>query len=124
MIFVNEVYKLGKCKKSYAEGFVKMISCVCPHVGEELWEMLGHNSTIAYEPSPSYDEYALAESEVNVAVQVTGKVRANMSVAVDATEDEIREKALAIDKVKVHTDGKTVVKVIIIKGKIVNIVVK
>ena len=124
MIFVNEVYKLGKCQKSYAEGFVKMISCVCPHVGEELWEMLGHNSTIAYEPWPSYDESALVESEVNVAVQVNGKVRANMSVAVDATEDEIREKALAIDKVKVHTDGKTVVKVIIIKGKIVNIVVK
>ena len=124
MIFVNEIYKAGKCPKEYAEGFVKMFSCICPHVGEEMWSILGHDNTIAYESWPQYDESKLVENTVNIAVQVNGKVRGNMDIAVDEPEESIKAKALELPLVKSNIEGKTVVKIIIVKGKIVNIVVK
>ncbi len=101
-----------------------MISCICPPVGEELWQILGHTDSIAYEPWPTYDVSALKDSVVNIAIQVNGKVRGNIDVAVDATEDRIKEAALNCPSLKSHLEGKNVVKVIVIKGKIVNIVVK
>ena len=93
-------------------------------MGEELWEMLGHEGTIAYESWPTYDESKLTDDEKEIAVQVNGKVRATIKIAVDEAEDSIKEKALAEENVKRHLEGKEVVKVIVIKGKIVNIVVK
>ena len=124
MIFINAVYKEEVFPKEYAEGFVKLLNPVAPHIGEELWEMLGHTGTIAFEAWPSYDESKLSDDEKEIAVQVNGKVRATIKIAVDEAEDSIKAKALEEENVKRHMEGKEVVKVIVIKGKIVNIVVK
>ena len=124
MIFVNAMYKEGKCPKAYAEGLVKMLSCICPHIGEELWEILGHDNTIAYEPWPTFDEAKTADDEVEVVVQINGKVRGKISIAVDLPKDEVLAIAKADEKVASAIDGKTVVKEIVVPNKIVNIVVK
>jgi len=86
--------------------------------------MLGHEGTIAYEAWPVYDEDKLVKTEFDIAVQVNGKLRGTITVSVDDTEDVIKEKALSNENVKRHTEGKEVVKVIVIKNKIVNVVVK
>ena len=122
MIFINEVYRVNKLPREYAEGFVKMISCIIPHVGEEMWEKLGHNNTIAYEPWPKCDEAKLVKKEMTLAVQVNGKVRDTIVVSVDASEEEIRKIALSAPNVIKHTTGLTVRKVIVIKNKIVSVV--
>ena len=124
MIFINAVYKEDVFPKEYAEGFVKLLNPVAPHIGEELWEMLGHNETIAFEKWPTWDESLLGEDEKEIAVQVNGKVRATVKILVDEDEESIKAKALAEENVQRHIEGKEVVKVIVIKGKIVNIVVK
>ena len=124
MIFINAVYKEEVFPKEYAEGFVKLLNPVAPHIGEELWEMLGHNNTIAFEAWPTYDAAKIVEDEREIAVQVNGKVRATIKISVDEDEESIKAKALEEENVKRHTDGKEIVKMIVIKGKIVNIVVK
>lgn len=124
MIFVNAIYKEEFVPLEYASGLVKLISPICPHLGEELWQRLGHSSTIAYESWPNYEEHLLKESTKEIAVQVNGKVRATISVQEEDTEEKIKEQALASDNIKRHIEGKEIVKIIVIKGKIVNIVVK
>ncbi len=124
MIFVNECYKVGKCPKEYAEKFIQMMSCITPHIGEEIWELYGHKETIAYEPWPVYDEKYLVEDEKEIAVQVNGKVRATILVKEEDTDQEIEAKAMEEANVKRHIEGKQIVKVIVIKGRICNIVVK
>lgn len=121
MIFVNAVYKEGKCPREYAEGFIKMFSCICPHVGEEIWELMGHNDTIAYEKWPEFDPALLVTDEVEVAVQVNGKVRTvlNLSKSI-SKEDAI---AAAKEALGNRLSG-DIVKEIYVPGKIVNIVVK
>lgn len=122
MVFVNEAYKTDSLPLRYMEGFVKMISPIVPHIAEELWSLMGHDETIAYEKWPTYDPKQLVEDVVEMVVQVNGKVRAHLKVAKDAAKDEIETAALADDTVKLHTDGKTVRKVIVVPGKLVNIV--
>lgn len=124
MIFINECYKNDIIPKKYAEGFVKLIYPITPHVGEEMWMKLGHNNTISFESWPTYDESMLVEDLIEIAVQVNGKVRATISISVNDDESVIKENALKEENVKRHIDGKEIVKLIIIKGKIVNIVVK
>ena len=124
MIFVNAVYKEGKCSKGYAEGLVKMLSCICPHIGEEIWSVLGHNDTIAYESWPTYDESKTADNVVEVIVQINGKLRGKISVPVDMAKDEVLALAKADEKVAVAIEGKNIVKEIVVPNKIVNIVVK
>ena len=124
MIFINECYKNDIIPKKYAEGFVKLIYPITPHVGEEMWMKLGHNNTISFESWPTYDESMLVEDLIEIAVQVNGKVRATISISVNDDESVIKERALKEENVKRHIDGKEIVKLIIIKGKIVNIVVK
>ena len=124
MIFVNEVYKVGKCPKEYAEGLIKMLSCITPHMGEEIWSIFGHSDTIAFEKWPEYDEAELVEDTVEVIVQVNGKLRAKLNVAVDADKDDVIAQALADEKVKEFTDGKNIVKQIYVPNKLVNIVAK
>ena len=124
MIFINECYKNDIIPKKYAEGFVKLIYPITPHVGEEMWMKLGHNNTISFESWPTYDESMLVEDLIEIAVQVNGKVRATISISVNDDESVIKEKALKEENVKRHIDGKEIVKLIIIKSKIVNIVVK
>lgn len=123
MIFMNEATK-GTCPKEYAEGFIKMFSCVCPHAGEELWSLLGHNETIAYEAWPTYEEALCKEDVIEIGVQVNGKVRGVVGLTDDDTQESALEKAKAIDSVNKFIEGKNVVKVIYVKGKILNIVVK
>ena len=124
MIFVNACYKKGSCPKAYAEAFVKMISCICPHIGEEMWNLLGHEDTIAYEPWPVWDEEKIKEDTIQIPVQVNGKVRATVEIGVDEGQDSVLEKAHAMKNVQSFIEGKTIVKEIYVKGRIVNIVVK
>ena len=123
MIFINECYKTKKIYRPYAEGFIKMFACFAPHLGEELWEKVcGGSHSLAYEPWPSYDEVALKQDQVTVVVQVNGKVRGKMEVAADSSEDDLKEAAQALESVKKFIDGKTIRKIIVVKGKVVNIV--
>lgn len=124
MVLVNAMYKESVIPKEYMEGLVKMLNPICPHITEELWSMLGHEGTIAYEAWPVYDEAKLVLNEFDIAVQVNGKLRGTITISVDDSEDVIKEKALSCENVKRHTEGKEVVKVIVIKNKIVNVVVK
>ena len=124
MIFVNAVYKEGKCPKEYAEGLVKMLSCICPHIGEEIWQILGHDNTIAYEPWPTYDEAKTADDTVEVAVQINGKVRATIMLPVGCSKEDAIATAKADPKIAEQIEGKTIVKEISVPGKIVNIVVR
>ena len=124
MIFVNEAYKAKSVYRPYAENLVKMLSCIAPHVCEEMWQLLGHDTTIAYETWPTYDEAMLKQATVEMAVQVNGKVRAKITVNKDEDDEVVKQTALSQDNVKTHTDGKNIVKVIVVKNKIVNIVVK
>jgi leucyl-tRNA synthetase len=122
MVFVNEVYKAKSIYKSYLEGFVQIFSCVCPFTGEEMWERLGHKESIAYAPWPKFDESKLVNETVKIALAINGKTRDVIEVAKDIADAELQEKALANEKVKSFLEGKTVRKVIVVKGKIVNIV--
>ena len=124
MIFINECYRAGKVPYEYACGFVKLISPIVPHLGEELWEMLGHNNTIAYESWPTYDETKIVEDTKEIAVQVNGKVRATINIAVDEEEESIKGKALACENVQRHLEGLAVQKILVIKNRIVTIVAK
>ena len=124
MIFMNAAYKAGKCPKEYAEGFVKMFSCICPHTGEEMWQCLGHDDTIAYEKWPEYDEEQCKSDTVEIGVQVNGKVKGTIEVDVNEESDSAIKKAHELNPVKAACEGKTIVKEIYVKGKIVNIVVK
>ena len=122
MIFINEVYKVKKLPREYAEGFIKMISCITPHIGEEMWEKLGHNNTIAYEKWPNFDEKKLVKNTIQIAVQICGKMRGTIEVDVNLDEKQIEEIALNADFVKSRIEGKQIKKIIVIKNKIVNIV--
>ncbi|MCP8967513.1 leucine--tRNA ligase [Ectobacillus ponti] len=120
MVFVNEAYKAEIVPVEYAEGFVKLLSPVAPHLAEELWTKLGRSGTVSYETWPAYDEAKLVEDEVEVVVQVNGKVRAKLVVAKDATKEQMEELALA--HVREQIEGKTVRKIIAVPGKLVNVV--
>ena len=123
MIFINEVYKIGKLPRKYAEGFVKLISCITPHIGEEMWEKLGHNNTIAYERWPTYDPTKLESNSVKIAVSVNGKLRGTLEIDKDSDDEKVKALALELENVKKFTDGLTIRKIIVVKNKIVNIVV-
>lgn len=122
MVFINEAYKAKSLPKEYAEGFVKLLSPVAPHLAEEIWQLLGNETTIAYASWPTYDETKLVEDEVEVVIQIMGKVREKMMVAKDASKEEIEKKALELDSIQERIAGKTVRKVIVVPGKLVNIV--
>lgn len=123
MIFINECYKADTIYEEYAKGFLKMFACFAPHMGEEIWQDVFHGEqTIAYEPWPTYDESKLIESEVEIIVQVNGKLRGKFKIAADANVDAIKEEALQLTSVKAQLEGKTIRKIIVVKGKVVNIV--
>jgi len=124
MIFINECYKVGKIPYEYACGFVKMISCIVPHMGEELWEILGHDKTIAYEKWPTYDEGKMVEDTREIAIQVNGKVRGTINILVDEDEESIKKKALECSNVAKHLEGLEIIKIMVIKNRIVTIVAK
>src|SRR5699024_2982774 len=100
MIFVNEANKAEKLSKEHVEGFVKLLSPVAPHIAEELWQRLGHDDTISYEPWPEYDATKLMDDEVEIVLQVMGKVRAKIHVPKDISKEELEKRALEHDKIK------------------------
>lgn len=122
MIFVNTVYKFGKCPMEYAEGFIKMFSCICPHVGEEIWEILGHQDTIAFEKWPSYDTDIVREDFLTIGIQVNGKVKGVIELSVEEERDSAIAKAKNIAAVKKAIEGKKIKREVYVKGKIINIV--
>lgn len=124
MVFINECYKTNEVYKPYIEGFVKMLSPIAPHIGEELWDRLGHENTITYQPWPTFDESLLVDDEVEIVVQVNGKVRAKINIPKDLSKEEMQDLALSNDNVKMSIEGKEVKKVIAVPQKLVNIVAK
>jgi leucyl-tRNA synthetase len=123
MIFTNHLGKQAVRPKAVVEKFVRILAPFAPHIAEELWEKLGHKDTIAYEPWPQYDKALIREKEIELAVQVNGKIKDRIVVAADADERQIKEKALSAEKVIVAMAGKTPKKIIVIKSRLVNIVI-
>ena len=124
MVFINECYKTNEVYKPYIEGFVKMLAPIAPHIGEELWDRLEHENTITYQPWPTFDESLLVDDEVEIVVQVNGKVRAKINIPKDLSKEEMQNLALSNDNVKMSIEGKEVKKVIAVPQKLVNIVAK
>ncbi len=125
MIFVNECYKAETLYEEYAKGFVKLLSVFAPHLGEEMWQVvLKQEGTIAYADWPTYDESVLVESEVEIIAQVNGKLRGKFLIAAGSNEDALKEEAMKLPNVQAQIEGKTICKIIVIKGRVVNIVVK
>nr|WP_226907346.1 leucine--tRNA ligase [Listeria welshimeri] len=122
MIFINEAYKQDSIPKEYVEGFVQLLSPIAPHLAEELWEILGHTETISYVTWPTYDETKLVEDEVEIVLQVNGKVKSKITVAKSLGKEELEKIAQEDDKMKENLAGKTIRKVIVVPGKLVNIV--
>ncbi|EGL82294.1 leucyl-tRNA synthetase [Caldalkalibacillus thermarum TA2.A1] len=122
MVFVNEAYKQDVLPKRAIEDFVKLLSPIAPHICEEMWQALGHQETLAYEPWPTYDESLLVENSVEIVIQIMGKIKARMEVPVDLSNEELEQKALEHEKIKAELEGKTIRKVIVVPNKLVNIV--
>lgn len=124
MIFVNEAYKQETLYKDYALGFVKLLSVFAPHMGEEMYEALSGQTGIAYEAWPTYDPQKLIKDEVQIVVQINGKVRAKFDTANGQSDEALQDLAFDQDNIKKYLETFDVVKVIVVKNKIVNIVVK
>lgn len=123
MIFVNECYKQEQLYRPYVEGFILVLSTFAPHLGEELWQILGHNESLAYHPWPSYDEKMLVLDEKEVVVQVNGKVRGRFTCDSSLDDETLYQMALEIENVKNFINGQTIKKHFVIKNKLVNIVI-
>ena len=125
MIFVNAANKEEKLYVEYAKGFIQLLAPFAPHLAEELWQAVAQTGeSISYVTWPTYDESKLVEAEVEIVVQIKGKVRAKLVVAKDLSREELQEIALADEKIKSEIAGKEIVKVISVPNKLVNIVVK
>ena len=122
MVFVNEYATVSEFPREMAEKFVKMLSCFAPHLGEELWETLGHENTIAYEAWPEFDEKYLVIDEVEILVQVCGKAKARLMMGANLSAEEMEKVALSDPAVADAIATKTIRKVICVPGRLVNIV--
>ncbi|MEQ7215394.1 leucine--tRNA ligase [Enterococcus asini] len=122
MVFINEAYKVDALPYLYVEGFVQLLAPIAPHFAEELWSILGNEGGISYVPWPVFDESALVEDEVEIVIQVNGKVKAKVMVAAAATKEEMEELAKGHEQVAGLLADKTIRKVIVVPGKLVNIV--
>ncbi|OLN21651.1 leucine--tRNA ligase [Domibacillus antri] len=122
MVFVNEANKAETIPTAFAEGFVKLLSPLAPHLAEELWEKLGHTETVTYEAWPEFDASKLVDDEVEIVLQLNGKVKTKLMVSKDATREQMEEIALADEKFQADLAGKTIRKVIAVPGKLVNVV--
>ena len=122
MVFVNECYKAKKLYRPYIEGLVQVFSCVCPFVGEEMWQKLGHEELLTYHPWPKVDATKLVKETVKLAVSVNGKMRDVMELPRDIAQEEAVALAKANPKIVSWIEGKTIKKIIFVPGRILNIV--
>ncbi|MBM0067025.1 leucine--tRNA ligase [Alkalicoccobacillus gibsonii] len=123
MVYINEAYKQEVLPKDQMEGFVIILSPIAPHLAEELWSKLGHTETITYEAWPTFDESKLVENEIEIVVQVNGKLKTKLVIPADATREQMEELARADETVEQAIADKQIRKVIAVPGKLVNIVV-
>ena len=124
MIFINECYKEKKVPYEYLEGFLKLLNPIAPHITEELYSsVLNKKESIAYSKWPSFDEAKTKDEAVTIIVSVNGKMRDKIEVGLDATKEEVEKKALESDKIKSFLNGAAIKKIIVVPGKIVNIVI-
>jgi leucyl-tRNA synthetase len=123
MVFINEAYKTEYLPKAFMEGFVKLIYPITPHIGEELWEKLGHTNTITYEPWPEYDETKLTQDEIEIAIQINGKLKTRTNIPANADKDQMEQIALQLPEIQEQLEGKQIKKIISVPGRLVNIVV-
>jgi leucyl-tRNA synthetase len=124
MIFINEAMKSDERPRGVLEPFMLLLAPFAPHLAEEIWAALGHHQSLTYEPWPAFDPVKIASDTVEVVLQVNGKVRSKLTVPLDAPDDVLQREALADENVRRHVEGKTVVKTIVVKNKIVNLVVR
>ena len=125
MIFVNAVYKEEVFPAYMAKDLLKMLNPICPFMTEELWQVIFNEpNSITYAEWPKYDESKLMADTYTLVVQVNGKLRDRIEVATNSTNAEIEKIALESEKIKAHIDGLTVVKVVVVPKKLVNIVVR
>lgn len=124
MVFVNDCYKAEYIPRKYALGFIQLLAPFAPHLAEEMWEIYGNTESIAYVPWPTFDESKLVSDTVEIVVQLMGKVKAKLDVKKDLTPAELEQIVLANEEVKELIEGKQVMKVIVVPGRLVNIVAK
>ena len=124
MIFINECSKAEKLPRAMWEGFVKMLACYAPHLGEELWQQLGHTDTVSYEAWPVFSEEYCKEDTKTIVVMINGKLRDKFDAAPGTAKDILEKTALATEGAKKFLDGKTVAKIVVVPDKLVNIVAK
>ena len=122
MIFINEAYKAENLPVEYVEGFIKLLNPIAPHMTEELWSYLHKDESVTYAAWPTFDESALVEDEIEIVLQVNGKVRGRLTIPADADRDKMTELALADEAVQKQLDGGQPKKVIAVPGKLVNVV--
>lgn len=122
MIFINEAYKAENLPVEYVEGFIKLLNPIAPHMTEELWSYLHKDESVTYATWPTFDESALVEDEIEIVLQVNGKVRGRLTIPADADRDKMTELALADEAVQKQLDGGQPKKVIAVPGKLVNVV--
>ena len=123
MVFVNDAQKAARLPRVLAEGFVLLLAPFAPHLGEELWQRLGHADTLAYETWPAYDPELTQDDTVTIAVQVNGKFRATIELAADADKEATLGAARNQDKVAAYLAGKTIRREIVVPGRLVNFVI-
>ncbi|MEA2076959.1 MAG: leucine--tRNA ligase [Candidatus Marinimicrobia bacterium] len=124
MVFINECYKENTLNRDMMTGFVKLLSTFAPHIAEELWEKFGESSVLLYETWPTYDSAMVVEDMIEYPVQINGKVRLKLNISADADEDAIKEALFSHEKLGQYTEGKTIVKTIIVPKRIITLVVK
>lgn len=124
MVFVNDCYKAEYIPRKYALGFIQLLAPFAPHLAEEMWEIYGNTESISYVPWPTFDESKLVSDTVEIVVQLMGKVKAKLDVKKDLTPAELEQIVLANEEVKELIEGKQVMKVIVVPGRLVNIVAK
>jgi leucyl-tRNA synthetase len=124
MIFINEVMKTELRPRAIIEPFILLVAPFAPHIAEELWEKLGHSTSLSHEPWPVFDAAKIRSNTIEIVLQVNGKLRGKMEVPVDTTQEDLKRRAAADEGVAKYTAGKAVVNMIVVKNRLVNIVVR
>jgi leucyl-tRNA synthetase len=124
MVCANALQELESVPRRAYEAFVALLAPFAPHLCEEIWQSLGHEESVFDRAWPAYDGSAVGEALVSLAVQVNGRLRATVDVSPDLPEADVRERALAAENVARYAEGKEIVKVVFVPGRLINVVVK